>query len=181
MLYRPSSLRKKATAFATAAAMLAGGVGTLSVTSASLSPALAGDGGGAVVTPVVAPATAPLKKLSSDDCKFFTDTAIAVMSSFPPNHFSDKFRHSIGSFTTRKFDCSGTPVLVIDKPEDDRGVLMLWKTMGDNKRGNLLDSVVVFDPKEIAPLSKVVKPERIVKALPPELASTAPASPAPRG
>jgi hypothetical protein len=162
------------------AAMLGAiGIGTSSIgiTVASLSPAF----GQAKVVPVAVPGSLGLKKMSLNDCKFMADRAIEMVSSFAPDHFSPKFKQSIGGFTTRSFDCSGTPVLVIDKPEDDRGVLMLWKTMGDNKRGNLLDSVVVFDPKGIAPLSKVLKPERVVKALPPELASAAQPSAGPRG
>jgi hypothetical protein len=133
------------------------------------------------VTPIVAPAGTDLKQLGKEQCKFLVQSAIEMAKSFKPDHFSPTFKRSIGSFFTDNLDCAGKPVFEIGKPEDDRGVLMMWKTMYDNKKGNLLDSVVVYDPKGIAPLSKVLKPERVVRTLPPEFASTGTVGAGPRG
>ena len=177
--FRPA-IRSKFHKAALGAAVLGAigvGTGTVSVTTASLSPAQAQT----AVTPVLAPAGAPLKKLSDEQCKFMVDRALEMLDSFKAGHFSDKFRFSVGGFATRNYDCSGKPVLEIGKPEDDRGVLMLWKTMGDNKKGDLMDSIVVYDPKGIAPLSKVLNPKRVVRTLPPEFASNGAAAPGPRG
>jgi hypothetical protein len=101
-----------------------------------------------------------------------------MAKSFKPDHFSTTFKRSIGTFFTENMDCAGKPIFAIEKGEDDRGVLMMAKTMYDNRKIDLMDSVVVYDPKGIAPLSKVLNPKRVVRTLPPEFAST---SVAPRG
>lgn len=123
----------------------------------------------ASAAPPPAAALPKLEKLTVSQCKFMLEHALGMDKEL--KHFSAAFKRSLGDFATRAVNCSGKPVIAVMTPEDDRGVVVLWKLMYGNKQGNLFDSIYIFDPNGIADVSRSFRPNQVLRVLPPELGS----------
>ena len=132
-------------------------------------------------TPSATPVLPKLDKLTVTQCKFMADRMIEMAKSFDADHFSREFKLSVGRFETRNFDCSGPPIFIVMKPEDDRGVYIVGKFMFENKQGNIYNSVYIHDPNGIAEVSKKFRPDQVLRVLPPGLAASNAPTPAPGG